>query len=580
METSIDDKEVSKLARQLLSRFEILKQDRKNFEEIWRQCEFAIAPIMQDWDVEKPKTAYKLPERETSFPTSCLNTAVIGIAGYAASATIKWFKLSMKDKAMNQEDGVAQWLEECEKVLRLTFERCQFYKKVIHWLELSAIYGTSTMLIEEMSNSDAPLRYYVPENHEFYVDTNDIGEVERVYRYYWTDAENLINRYGKKAMHKKLLEQYEQWAERKEEGHSMEPIDVQVLHAVELRRSGKPEYGETVAKKKWASYIVDVTNKHVIRESGYDEFPFAMFYWEHNGKPYGISPTIMGMRDIVMYQEAYSNYLMAVQRAANPPMSVPKQGNPHWDFGPGGINQVTALEQAPQPINYANIAELFAEKEKFEQHVKDWFNVDFFIMLRQREGLGQMTATAINAMRGEQVALLSAIVSNLQDGLSKCVERTFNILMKKKLLPEIPFAIQQTPNQGLQIIFQGVLAQAQKQEYEFAGYQDVMAVAGQFAEFGKAQPEFAKYVGYIKPDILFKRLLESRGVPSEILRTEEEYNKFIAGIDEKEEAAAAAEAQAASNQALLQNAKNLNQRAVPGSLLEKMGGPTGASFMR
>jgi hypothetical protein len=554
--------EVSKRAKELLKRFDNLKEIRSRFEPLWRECEWAVSSVVQKWDDEKPNDPYSIPKRETSRPTNFLNTCCTGIAGYAVSANIKWFKLSLESKEMNEADGVPQWLEQCEKVIRRTFERCQFYKKSLHWLELGGIYGHAAMLIEEISNADAPIRYHVPEAQEVYFDNNDIGEIEVVYRYYWTDVENIVNRYGRKAMHKNLLEQYDKHQEKPE---NRDALDIKILHAVELRRAGKPEYGETVANKKWASVIVDVANKHIIKESGYDEFPYAIFYWQHTGKPYGISPAIMGMSDIKMYQSAYSALLIAMQQSVNPTKFVPDEAKKHWNFDPGAINTVRSMEQAPQTLDVgANFPMTVQILDRFEQSVKDWFNVDFFIMLRQQQGLGQMTATAINAMQGEQAALLSALVSNLFDGLSKTVERTFNILAKKRMLPPMPFALQVMGGK-LRCDFQGVLAQAQKAAYEYTGLTDVMSIAAGFNEFGKVNPQWSKAVNWLKPDVMFKKTLESRGVSTEVLRTEEEYNKFMAGIDEQEERLAAQQAQAMTNQAAMQNFKSLNQKVTHNS---------------
>ncbi|GMO28553.1 MAG: hypothetical protein Ta2B_09290 [Termitinemataceae bacterium] len=571
----MEDDKVSKKAKEIISRFESLKTDRAQFEEVWRECEFAISPISQNWQDEKPKDKYKIPPRETSQPTSYMNTCCTGIAGYAASANIKWFQLSLMSDELNEADGVPQWLSKCERIMRRTFERCGLYKRLTHWIELSCIYGHSAMLIEEVSNADAPIRYHVPEAQEVYFDNNDIGETEVVYRYYWSDVENIVNRYGKKAMHKKIVEQYDKWLEQKEDGKNTTPLDMKILHAVQLRRNGKPEYGETVANKKWASYIVDVENKHIIKESGYDDFPYALFFWQHTGKPYGISPTIMGLNDIKMYQQAYNGLLRCMQKIADPTYTVPMSGKRQWNFAPGAINEVTSMEQAPQPTSAgAEFAQFITVMSSLESHVKDWYNVDFFIMLRQQQGLANMTATAIGALQGEQVALLAALVSNLFEGLNKIVQRTFDILAKKKLLPPLPFALQQMGG-SLKVDFVGVLAQAQKMAYEYSNIQAALGIAGQYNEFGKVDPRFSRVINWIKEDKLFKMTLDSLGISPEVLRTEEEYNKLMAGIDEKEAAQAAQQAAAQENQALLQNFKNLGKKPEQGSPAENWLSPLG-----
>jgi hypothetical protein len=92
-----------------------------------------------------------------------------------------------------------------------------------------------------------------------------------------------------------------------------------------------------------------------------------------------------------------------------------------------------------------------------------------------------------------------------------------------------------------------------------------MSIAAGFNEFGKVDPQWSKAVNWLKPDVVFKKTLESRGVSTEVLRTQEEYDKFNAGIDEQEERLAAQQAQAMTNQAAMQNFKNLNQKLTPNS---------------
>ena len=163
--------------------------------------------------------------------------------------------------------------------------------------------------------------------------------------------------------------------------------------------------------------------------------------------------------------------------------------------------------------------------------------------------------------------MLSAIVSNLYGGLDKVISRTFNILAKKRLLPPLPPALQNMRG-GMRTDFLGVLAQAQKAAYEYAGIMDVLGIAGQFVQFSKADPRFSRLVNWLDAEELFKRAIESRGAPASILRVKDEYDEIIGREEARESAAKAAEQEALRQQAILQNAQNLNQRVAPKSMLE------------
>jgi hypothetical protein len=554
-------------ATEILKIYENLKEERSHYEPLWKECEKDASAILQNWNDENPTPGYELPRRVTNLPTGCINTCVTGIAGYAVSPNIPWFKLGLTDRETQEADGVAQWLEQCERRMRRVFERCGLYQNTIKWLEQGALYGQGVMLIEETRNADNPVRYYVPEIQELYLDNDEVGETSIVFRSYWTDIENAVNYYGRANMHENILRQYDDISG---DGERLIPYSsraMKLIHAVMLRNTGEPDTEAVGQNKKWLSITVDVQNKHIIKESGYDEFPYAVFYWEKSGKPYGISPTMKARNDIILYQEAMEETLKVAQLAANSPKIVNEVYRGKENFQPGGINYVRSADMAPTQLDVgANFPITIQITEMLAKNVRDWYNVDFFLMLRQQKSIQNMTATAIQAMQGEQAALLAALVANLFDGLSRIIQRTFNIMAKRGLLPKLPYAIQMRGG-SLKTDFQGVLANAQKAAYEMSGITDVFSLAGQMAQFGKTDEEWLKALYWIKPDVLLRKAIESRGAPMELIRTQEEYDAVVGAIEQKQAAAQQAQAQATETQALIQNAKNLSEPVNPESPL-------------
>jgi hypothetical protein len=160
---------------------------------------------------------------------------VAGICGYAVSPNIKWFKLGLANDFTLKQIGVRQWLESCETIIQRIFERCGFYTKIPLWIEQAAIFGQAALLIEGLHNGDAPIRYTVPEVYELYLNSSDHGDTTDVARSYYVPIETLIDHYGEKAMHERLLEQ---WA-RYKDGKALSPdMDVKIIHFVTKRRNG------------------------------------------------------------------------------------------------------------------------------------------------------------------------------------------------------------------------------------------------------------------------------------------------------------------------------------------------------
>ena len=526
-----------------------------------------IAPVMFDFDEDKRDKPYEIPRRVTSRPANFLNTCVSGICGYAVSPNIKWFKLGLANDFVIRQVGVQQWLEACETVLRRIFERCGFYTKIPLWVEQAAIFGQSAMLIEELHNNDNPIRYTVPEIYELYLNDNEAGEVMEVARAYYVTLDSLVEHYGIKALHERMRERYERYEENNTINHDM---DTKIVHFVTKRRNGLSNKDDLRTNKKWASYIIDIQNKHIIQESGYDEFPYCLFFWEQRGKIYGISPTLKAINDIALLQETEKTRLNVAEQSANPAKLIPESMKGGEQFQPGGYNYFRNPEMLPTQLDVGTNYPITLEiTNAMADNVKEWFAVDTFTALRQMDGLQNATATAVAAMQGEQTALLTPMVTNLYQGLSPAITRTFNILAKKRLLPPMPFALQQMGG-SIKLDFLGVLAQAQKAAYEFSGIMDVLTIASQFAQFGQTMPEFAEAVYWLRPDMVFKKAIESRSAPADIMREEEEYQQVVMKSEQRQAAAMQQAQQAQMQQAILQNSGKLNEPVKPDSPLAKM----------
>jgi hypothetical protein len=141
---------------------------------------------------------------------------------------------------------------------------------------------------------------------------------------------------------------------------------------------------------------------------------------------------------------AIKETLRVARLSANPPKTVYDKYRGKENFNPGGISYVRTMDTAPQQLNMGDNFPITVEITRMlSQNIKEWYNVDFFLMLRQQQSLQNMTAAAVAALQGEQAALLSALATSLFDGLDRIIQRTFNILAKRRLLPPLPFALRE-----------------------------------------------------------------------------------------------------------------------------------------
>jgi hypothetical protein len=549
-----DTREQREQIEDLKSRFEWLKQERARHEGDWKEVQRLAAPSVYNWGNPLDKLPER-PRRFTTRPTHYLKTLVSGITGYSVSPNIVWMKLGLEDAAMVDRYGVKDWLEQTERVLYGEFKRSSLYQQIPRFVEYAATYGHAVMLIDEY-RPDGRARFMTVKIPEAYLDANEYDEVDTVFRHFSMTLRNLASFFGEENVSDARREDLKDKAKWNTE--------VTVLHAVYPRQEFD---GEALGArgKPWASVFLDEAQDRVLEEGGYDEFPYAVFIWDRIvGTAYGESPAVQALPDMVLLNKIDKSRIEIAQMAADPPYNVPDSMRGHENVVPHGYNYYTAAGEVVSPVavgaNYPISLEI---NTAIENRVKDWFHVDFFLML-QHEGGKKMTATEVMELQGEKAAVLSDLVVALNGALGQIIRRTFNILYRRRMIPPPPEALKGSGTK-LKVDFTGPLAQAQKKYHEAGGIAQGLQLAGAVAQIAPAALDVINF------DRLLKTGLEGAGVAQAIINEDED-------VAEIRRARAEAQARAQAQQQAMEQQKNilgnfgkLNEPVKPGSAIEEMG---------
>jgi hypothetical protein len=542
----------------LKNRFEWLKQERARHETDWKEVQQLVAPSVYNWDNPLDKTP-KRPKRFTTRPTHFLKTLVSGITGYSISPNIVWQKLGLEDTRVTDLYGVKDWLELTERLLYAEFKRSNLYPQVGKFVEYAATYGHAAMLIDEY-RPDGRLRFMTVKISEVYLDADEYGEVDTVFRYFSMSLRNLASFFGEE----NLSEARKQDLKDKARWNS----EVTVLHAVYPRQDFDDD-APGAWNKPWASVYLDEAQDHVLKESGYDEFPYAVFIWDRiAGTAYGECPAIHAIKDIILLNKIDESRIKITQMSADPALNVPDTMRGRENVVPHGYNYYMTAGEVITPVavgaNYPITLEI---NRAIEDRVKDWFHVDFFLML-QHEGGKAMTATEVMELQGEKAAVLSDLVVALNDALRQIITRSFNILFRKRMIPMPPEALAGTGTR-LKVDFTGPLAQAQKKYHEAGGIAQGLQIA---AAVGQIAPAALDVINF---DRLLKTGLEGAGVSQMIINEDEDVEKIRRARAEAQERARQEEAAMEQQKNILGNFNKLNEPVKPGSALEEMGNRAG-----
>jgi len=537
-------------AKALAKELDKLKAERKDFEADWEKAQIFVSSTVLSFTQDRDNSGkkYIIPQRITGRPANYLETLVAGVSGYSINPNILWLKLGIENAELENQYGVKDWLELAEAELYRAFNKGNLYSQTPGFIENAATFGHAVMLIDEQIR-DRKVRTVNMNIREMYMDTNEYDEVDVMFREYYMTWENAAAYFGLKNLADEITREWD--APDADHGKKM----VRLLHAVFPNKTNDGAYANRFTYK---SVFADLDHEHIIREGGYNDFPYAVYFWKKlSGKKYGIGPAMMAMGDIGLLHKFDAARLEVAQFSARPPYNVPERMRGAEEIVPEGRNYYSGNEMIAPVTVGANFPITLEITKDQEERIKEWFHVDFFLML-QKYNLNQMTATAVVELQGEKAAILSTMVSNFNSALRKIIQRSVDILFRQNRFPELPNALQQTRT-SMKVDFMGVLAQAQKRAHETSGLMQGLEVMGALANIAKAVPDVAQAFDYVNAEEIVKRGFNSAGASQLIIRENDEVQAIRKARAEQEAAMMRAQQQMQAQELLAKNYKNLNE---------------------
>jgi len=542
-------------AADLKRRFERLKEARAKRLSDWKEVQNRVAPSVLNWDDPHDKKP-KRPQRFTTRPTHYARTLRSGLVGYSISPNIVWLKLTFENQHhVDKIYGAKDWLEEVERKLYAEFSRSNLYQQTGPMIDSAVLYGHGVMLIDEVIE-DEKLRFTAMKIQEVYLDTDEYDIPDTVFRRYCMTLRNAASFFGKE----NLSDSQRMELEHKD---NLEK-EITIIHAV-YKRDEFDKNSRDAKNMPYASVYIDESEDRIIMESGYNEFPYAVFLWEPvTGTPYGESPAIHALDDIRFLNKLDEQVLKIAQLAGSPAYNVPDAMRGNENVVPSGFNYYIRPDEVITPVNSGvNFPITLEILNKYEDKVKDWFHVDFFLALQQQRP-SNMTATYVNELQGEKAAVLSDLVVNLNCALTKIIQRSFNLLFKQGKIPPAPEELSGS-GAKLKVEFLGPLAQAQKKYHEAGGIQQSLSLIGAVAQI--AGPTALDVVDF---DATLKRGLEGLGFAQEAIREDRDIEELRRMRAEAEQAAQQRAEAMEQQKQIMGNMNKLNEPVQPGSTLAEL----------
>ena len=441
------------LVTRIITKQESLKSYRTPWENLWQDCGEYVNPNRGDFSTMRYRADTTRYDKiyDTTAPLANDNLAS-GLHGFLTSPSQRWFSLSTFDDEINEEYQVKEWLN---KTTNIIYDRVfnipdSNFNSQAHELYLDlGSFGTAVMMVQDNPGSGISFRTF--HLADCYIQENDSGFVDTLYRRYKRTGRQLMERFGD-AVPEKIIKISQKDPYR----------EFEVIHAVEPSET----YGDPIkkpTKKAFKSCYVLLEEKTLLEEGGFDEFPYMVPRWSKvAGEIYGRSPSMTSLPDIKMVNAMMKTIIKSAQKMTDPPLLVPDDGFilPVRTV-PGGLNFYrSGTQDRIEPLETRGRPDIgFDLLNNRREHIKAAFHVDWMQMPDQK-GSPNMTATEVVARQEEKMRLMGPMIGRLQvEFLGPLIDRVFKIMVRKKQIPQPPGILE---GQEMKILYTSPLARAQK----------------------------------------------------------------------------------------------------------------------
>lgn len=504
------------LAQEHLLRLNTLRNDRSEWDTQWEEAAARVMPAHVD-SFQGRGTAMvggggrKNTELQfdstTSFAAQRFSTVIESLATPQSSI---WHLLKAIDKQLSKNRAVRLFFDDLSETLfKYRYRPVANFVGNSQQVYLSlGVYGNGILYIDQPEN-DKGLRYRNIHLAEAYFAENHAGIIDTVYRAFFLTARQIVQQFGDKAPP----------AIKDKAANPMQAdTKSEILHCVKPRADYDPQRMDGKGKK-FESVYIHVETKTLLREGGYDTFPYAIArYTQVSGEVYGRGPAQWVLPAIKVLNEQKKTVLKQGHRIVDPVLLSHDDGTlgsfsmKAGALNPGGVSKEGRLLVQPLPTGNIAIGDKLMDIEKAIIH--DAFLITLFQILIDTP---QMTATEVLERAREKGMLLAPTAGRLQaEFLGPLIEREIDLLARQGLMPRIPPILLQAEAE-YRIEYDSPMSRMQRAE-KAAGFMRALGSASEYAKMtGDVEP-----LDFFNFDVAMPAILDINGAPTAWTRSEEE----------------------------------------------------------
>ena len=215
---------------------------------------------------------------------------------------------------------------------------------------------------------------------------------------------------------------------------------IDVLIEPRIPTPGGPRSGNRAMA--WSSVHIDRSNKHLLKESGFDEMPVKVSrFWKVIRETYGRSPGMDALPDVLEVNTIWESVTIAIEKTLEPPLGVIDDGSlggGEVDTSAGGITVFNVSGRAGEknPVfplfTVGEIKQTVQLIETLDGSISDHFFIDRLLDFNNETQMTLGEANIRNRLRNSTLG--SVFFRLIKEVFTPIIKRTFNILFNKNKL--------------------------------------------------------------------------------------------------------------------------------------------------
>jgi hypothetical protein len=388
----------------LIERYSSAKSRRANADAtmqeigkyVWPSAQDVLQPIATNEGLVRTTLQY------TATARMAARTLAAGLVSYLMPAGTKWFEYTPTDQRLTEDTMVAKELAQATDAVHRELWRSNFWREIFTTIRSMVVFGTGCISIEW----DDGFNFRCYNIGDIYFEENSKGKVDVVFRRIQWTARQCKQEFGEDKLSKAMNDAL------KDNKHPNDTFEV--IHCV-LPNS---EYSDKqIGSKKFASYYIAASEKHLLKRSGYDYLPYKIARFERiPNELTGRGPGHDLLPEIKMEDAMRETFILASEMQCQPPCFA-EDGAVigQIDMSPSAVNNMMPGRQMPQFIEIkANPMLNDVMLKDQEQKIKDAYFNDLFRVLADYRN---MTATEVQGRLAEGLALVAPVVTGTQKEL-------------------------------------------------------------------------------------------------------------------------------------------------------------------